>query len=53
MPHVRLRFSLRTLAIVVTLTHVLPDRFQRVRHYGFLANRGKGERLACIRRVLG
>ncbi len=30
-----------------------PDRFQRVRHYGFLANRGKAERLADIRRTLG
>ena len=35
------------------VTHVLPDRFQRVRHYGFLANRGKAERLANIRRALG
>lgn len=35
------------------LTHVLPDRFMRVRHYGLLANRGKKERLAHVRRLLG
>jgi hypothetical protein len=35
------------------VSHVLPDRFQHVRHYGFLANRGKAERLANIRRALG
>lgn len=35
------------------LQHVLPDRFQRIRHYGLLANRGKGERLAHCRRLLG
>jgi hypothetical protein len=35
------------------VTHVLPDRFQRIRHYGFLANRGKAERLARIRAALG
>lgn len=35
------------------VTHVLPDRFQRIRHYGFLANRGKAERLARIRESLG
>ncbi len=34
-------------------THVLPDRFMRVRHYGLLANRGKRERLAQVRRLLG
>ncbi len=34
-------------------THVLPDRFMRVRHYGLLANRGKRERLARVRRLLG
>jgi predicted Zn-ribbon and HTH transcriptional regulator len=35
------------------LMHVLPDRFMRVRHYGLLANRGKRERLAQVRRLLG
>jgi hypothetical protein len=35
------------------LTHVLPDRFLRIRHYGFLANRGKSQRLARIRQLLG
>jgi Putative transposase/Transposase zinc-binding domain len=35
------------------LTHVLPDRFVRIRHYGFLANRHKAARLAQIRQLLG
>jgi hypothetical protein len=35
------------------LQHVLPDRFVRIRHYGLLANRGKAERLAHCRRLLG
>ena len=33
--------------------HVLPPRFQRIRHYGLLANRGKHERLALCRQLLG
>jgi len=35
------------------LQHILPDRFQRVRHYGLLANRGKRARLAHCRALLG
>lgn len=35
------------------LQHVLPDRFQRIRHYGLLGNRGKRERLAHCRELLG
>ena len=35
------------------LAHVLPDGFMRIRHYGLLANRGKGERLDHVRRLLG
>lgn len=35
------------------LTHVLPPRFTRIRHYGLLANRGKQQRLAHIRTLLG
>jgi hypothetical protein len=35
------------------LKHVLPDRFTRVRHYGLLANRGKEQRLARCRQLLG
>jgi hypothetical protein len=35
------------------LTHVLPDGFMRIRHYGLLANRGKHERLDRVRRLLG
>ena len=33
--------------------HVLPGRFQRIRHYGLIANRGKNERLDQCRRLLG
>ena len=35
------------------LQHVLPDGFYRVRHYGLLANRGKRQRLAWCRKLLG
>jgi hypothetical protein len=35
------------------LMHVLPDRFMRIRHYGFLANRFKKQRLATIRVRIG
>jgi Putative transposase/Transposase zinc-binding domain len=35
------------------LKHVLPGRFQRIRHYGLLANRGKQQRLARCRELLG
>jgi hypothetical protein len=35
------------------LTHVLPARFMRIRHYGFLANRHKQAKLARIRELLG
>jgi hypothetical protein len=35
------------------LTHVLPTRFTRIRHYGFLANRHKSHKLALIRKLLG
>jgi hypothetical protein len=34
------------------LLHVLPDGFQRVRHYGFLANSHRRAKLAAIRRQL-
>lgn len=34
------------------LTHVLPDGFQRIRHYGFLANGHRRAKLALIRRLL-
>ncbi|MDB5336605.1 MAG: hypothetical protein JWN70_2224 [Planctomycetaceae bacterium] len=33
--------------------HILPTGFQRIRHYGLLANRGKSERLDLCRRLLG
>jgi hypothetical protein len=35
------------------LTHVLPHRFMRIRHYGLFANRGKQKRLAHVRNLLG
>jgi hypothetical protein len=35
------------------LRHVLPDRFTRIRHYGFLAGRNKRRSLARIRQLLG
>jgi hypothetical protein len=34
------------------LLHVLPNRFQRIRYYGFLANRYRQQRLAQCRRLL-
>jgi hypothetical protein len=34
------------------LIHVLPKRFVRIRHYGFLANRSRNEKLALCRRLL-
>jgi hypothetical protein len=34
------------------LLHVLPDGFQRIRHYGFLANGQRKAKLAHIRRLL-
>lgn len=35
------------------LIHVLPDRFHRIRHYGFLAGSGRIEKVARVRAVLG
>ena len=35
------------------LLHVLPDGFQRIRHYGFLAHRYRQVRLALCRQLLG
>jgi len=34
------------------LIHTLPDRFQRIRHFGFLANRHRKEKLALCRQLL-
>jgi Putative transposase len=34
------------------LLHVLPDGFQRIRHYGFLANGNRQTKLARIRQLL-
>jgi hypothetical protein len=35
------------------LLHVLSDGFQRIRHYGFLANRNKKQKIARCRELLG
>lgn len=35
------------------LLHVLPKGLMRIRHYGFLANRCRREKLAQIREILG
>jgi hypothetical protein len=35
------------------LMHVLPDRFHRIRHYGFLAGAGRNEKIARIQVLLG
>jgi len=35
------------------LMHVLPDRFHRIRHYGFLAGGGRKKKVAQIRALLG
>ena len=34
------------------LLHVLPDGFQRIRYYGFLANRQRSEALVLCRELL-
>ena len=34
------------------LLHTLPDGFHRIRHYGFLANRQRAQKLALCRRLL-
>jgi len=50
------RIKLMTLApaefIRRFLLHVLPDGFQRIRHYGFLANGNRAAKLAQIRQLL-
>jgi hypothetical protein len=35
------------------LQHILPAGFVRIRHYGFLANRGRQEKVALCRELLG
>jgi len=35
------------------LSHSLPKRFVRIRHYGFLANRNRSANLAAIRQLMG
>ncbi len=49
----------RTMSLPATefirrfLLHVLPDGFMRIRHYGYLANRHRQQKLATCRRLLG
>jgi hypothetical protein len=49
----------RTMTVPATefirrfLLHVLPDGFMRIRHYGYLANRHRREKLETCRRLLG
>ncbi len=33
--------------------HLVPPHFVRIRHYGFLANRHRADKLACCRELLG
>ena len=33
--------------------HILPARFVRIRHYGYLANRGRVQRIAALKARLG
>jgi hypothetical protein len=33
--------------------HIRPERFVKIRHYGLLANRGRQERVAAVRALLG
>jgi len=35
------------------LTHVLPDSYTRIRHYGFLSNRNRKENVARVKDLLG
>jgi hypothetical protein len=35
------------------LTHVLPDRFVRIRYFGFLANRKRGDNIERARALIG
>src|SRR5207244_8817260 len=35
------------------LTHVLPDGFHRIRHYGLFANANRAANIALARRLLG
>jgi hypothetical protein len=35
------------------LLHCLPERFVRIRHYGFLANRNRSANLTTIRQLMG
>jgi hypothetical protein len=35
------------------LTHVLPDSYTRIRHFGFLANRNRKDNISCVKELLG
>ena len=51
-PHATMTLS-ATEFIRRVLLHVLPPGFHRMRHYGFLGNRYRAEKLARCRQVLG
>jgi hypothetical protein len=38
---------------VFNFLHILPARFVRIRHYGYLANRGRVQRIAALKARLG
>ena len=47
---------MRRAAVVLMrrfLLHILPKGFVRIRHYGFLSNRSREEKLLRCRRLLG
>lgn len=35
------------------LTHVLPDSYTRIRHFGFLSNRNREDNISCVKNLLG
>ena len=35
------------------MLYILPSKFMKIRHYGFLANRYKKEKIGCLRQKLG
>jgi hypothetical protein len=53
-PHKRKQMTLTSEEFMRRfLLHVLPDGFPRIRHYGFLSNRHRQEKLSRCRRRLG
>ena len=49
-----MRMLLRgTRTVLATPSHVLPDRFHRIRYFGFLSNCHRAQKLALCRKLLG